>query len=518
MDIRLLGVVEGSARKQKFDLGPLKQRFAFAVLALNVNQLVPVDRLVDLTWPIRPPKTAHHAIHVRVSRLRSELARLRMDRDEADIVTHGSAYVLKTSPLNIDVHRFRALIAGARSESDDEVKVTMLRHALDLWRGPALADVAPSDVAARLCHGLNEARMVAIEERIDAELRLGRHNTVIDELTELTADHPHRQRLFGQLMLALYRAGRAADALKVYQQARTTLADEHALEPEARLSKLQLSILRADPELDLPRPRTDRHTVSVRLQNRFEVWSFAGNTSGTQGLAVEVRQLTKRFGDRTVLEDLCFSARQGEVVGVAGASGSGKTTAVRLLSTTLPPTGGDFSIAGIPSSRPAEIRRRIGVLPQDGGYPIHQTGAEYLRYHARLFGVPRAEAGRIATRLLVRLGLTDQASSRISTYTPAMCRRLGLARTLVNSPAVIFLDEPAVGLDPAEQGMLLRLVRDIAAGTGATLVAFVRSLHEIEQVCDSVVLLDQGRIRMSVPTVDTADGVDRLAPFSQAVP
>src|SRR5918994_6981471 len=134
------------------------------------------------------------------------------------------------------------------------------------------------------------------------------------------------------------------------------------------------------------------------------------------GAVVQAKALTKRYGARTALADLTFSADQGDVVGLLGPNGAGKTTTIRLLTTVLAPTSGDFSVAGIPSTRPNEIRRRVGVLPESAGYPGHQTGQDYLRYHARLFGLARSDAERVAARLLRQVGLDERASSRISTY------------------------------------------------------------------------------------------------------
>jgi ABC-2 type transport system ATP-binding protein len=131
-------------------------------------------------------------------------------------------------------------------------------------------------------------------------------------------------------------------------------------------------------------------------------------------VTLEAKRLTKRYGGRTAVDGLSFAAHQGHVVGLLGPNGAGKTTTIRLLSTMLTPSAGEFSVAGIPSNRPAEIRRRIGVLPESAGYPGNQTGGEYLCYHARLFGLPRAEAERVATRLLAEMGLDGRAGSRIA--------------------------------------------------------------------------------------------------------
>jgi len=629
VEFRLLGAVEAWTDDGRLDLGPRKQRFVFAVLALRVNQLVSVDRLVDLTWQHAPPQTAQHAIHVRVSRLRAALAQEGADRGAAEIVTHGSAYVLRADPLCVDAHRFRALLADARAETDDAGKVALFRRALDTWRGPPLADVATPEVADQLCRGLEEARLAAREECLDAELRLGRHGVVVDELTEFTAQHPFRQRLLGQLMLALYRAGRAPDALNVYRSARSRLVDELGLDPEPQLQQLENAIIRADPALELPRPRRDgallhavpappeltpdpppeqagpessqpspahrarehngrrfaRHdllrlhpvehvsredthhehdatvrgvldsyllsvdraaqTLDPRLLGRPRsgaatnhaalppaplawlraerpnlvaairhaaengplpaTWLLAralvsGWREGVMAMAtviVEAARLTKRFGTRTAVDELSFTARQGEVVGLLGPNGAGKTTAIRLLTTVLTPTSGEFSVAGIPSTRPAEIRRQVGALPESAGYPGHQTGREYLRYHARLFGLTRADAARVADRLLTEVGLRERARARISTYSRGMRQRLGIARALLNQPAVVLLDEPTLGLDPAGQHQVLGLVRDIAQRTGATVVLSTHALPEVEEVCTSVLILDRGKVVVS---------------------
>jgi ABC-2 type transport system ATP-binding protein len=217
-------------------------------------------------------------------------------------------------------------------------------------------------------------------------------------------------------------------------------------------------------------------------------------------VTIEAVRLTKLFGPRGAVRELSFTAPQGDVVGLLGPNGSGKTTTIRLLTTVLPPTSGTFSIAGIPSTRPAEIRRRVGVLPESSGYPGHQTGREYLRYHARLFGRSRPDARRVADELLTEVGLAERASSRISTYSRGMRQRLGVARALVNDPAVVFLDEPTLGLDPAGQRQVLDTVREIARGRGATVVLSTHMLAEVEELCTSVVILTAGRVLACGPT------------------
>lgn len=219
-------------------------------------------------------------------------------------------------------------------------------------------------------------------------------------------------------------------------------------------------------------------------------------------VTIECRGLTKRFGARTAVHELSFSARRGEVIGLLGRNGAGKTTTIRLLTTVLSPTSGEFSVDGATSARPADIRRRVGVLAESAGYPSQQSGEGYLRYHARLFGLPRDEAANVARRLLTEVGLEDRASSLIATYSRGMRQRLGIARALVNDPAVVFLDEPTLGLDPAGQRQMLAMVREIAKRRGATVVFSTHTLPEVEAVCSSLLILENGRILMSGTVAD----------------
>lgn len=228
-------------------------------------------------------------------------------------------------------------------------------------------------------------------------------------------------------------------------------------------------------------------------------------------MAVEAEGLTKLFGTRVAVKDLTFAARPGEVIGLLGPNGAGKTTTIRLLSTVLTPTSGRFSVAGIGASDPGGVRRRVGVLPESSGYPGYLTGADYLRYHARLFGMDRAAAVKHADRLLDDVGLTERASSRISAYSRGMRQRLGIARALVNEPVVVLLDEPTLGLDPAGQRQMLAIVRHIAAERGAAVVLSTHTLHEVEQVCRNVLIMAEGRVVISgtVEEVTRAVAVQR---------
>jgi ABC-2 type transport system ATP-binding protein len=185
-----------------------------------------------------------------------------------------------------------------------------------------------------------------------------------------------------------------------------------------------------------------------------------------------------------------------------------------MLSTLLPPDRGTFSVAGVPHGRPMEIRRRIGVLPESAGYPPTQTGEEWLIYHSRLFGATRADARDTARRLLGEVGLADRGGTRIAGLSRGMRQRLGIARALVNSPQVVFLDEPTLGLDPGGQRQVLGLVSRIAQDHGVTVVLSTHTLSDVEQVCSRLLILNHGRV---VADGTTAEIVRRAAAPRRAV-
>jgi ABC-2 type transport system ATP-binding protein len=211
-------------------------------------------------------------------------------------------------------------------------------------------------------------------------------------------------------------------------------------------------------------------------------------------MTLEAHALTKAYRALVAVEELSFTAEAGEVIGLLGPNGAGKTTAIRVLTTILAPTSGSFTVAGIPHTRPAEIRRRVGVLPESAGYPEQQTGIEFLRYHARLYGHSRASADATAAVLLRDVGLADRQSSPISTYSRGMRQRLGIARALVNDPAVVFLDEPTLGLDPAGQEQIMRVIEGMARERAATVVLSTHLLAEVEEVCSRVLILNRGHL------------------------
>ncbi|MFR9777594.1 BTAD domain-containing putative transcriptional regulator [Micromonospora sp. MS34] len=246
MEFRVLGAVEVWCDGARVDVGGRQPRLVLAALLLEPDRVVPVDRLVDLVWGQSPPRSARGTLQALVSRLRATFRRLDAP---VELAGRGTGYLLRVDPDTVDAHRFTALTAQARN-AGDEAAVGLLDRALGLWRGEPLADVAEEDVRHRLCAGLREARWAAVEDRADALLRLGRARQVVGEHTDQVARHPGRHRLAGQLMLALYREGRADQALATYRQVRARLADELGLDPAPELRRLEQLILRADPTLE----------------------------------------------------------------------------------------------------------------------------------------------------------------------------------------------------------------------------------------------------------------------------
>jgi DNA-binding SARP family transcriptional activator/tRNA A-37 threonylcarbamoyl transferase component Bud32 len=271
---RILGPLEVSHDGEPVELGGPKPRALLAVLLVNAGEVVTADRLIDELWGEAPPKSAGHLLHVYVSSLRKALAPLSARAGRQIIGSQPPGYVLELAPDELDARRFERLVAEGRRElagGNAERAAELLGEALGLWRGPALADFTYEPFAQAEIARLEELRLVAREERIEAELALGRHTVVVPELERLAAENPFRERLHGQLMLALYRCGRQADALEAFRQARRALVEELGIEPGPSLRRLQQAILRHDASLELlaagsPPPvpaRTTRKLVTV---------------------------------------------------------------------------------------------------------------------------------------------------------------------------------------------------------------------------------------------------------------
>ena len=248
IEFRILGPLEVEHEGRLVPLGGTRQRAVLAILLLHRCEVVSMDRLVDELWGERPPDTGTKTVQVYVSRLRKELG-------QDLVLTRGGGYVLELEPAQLDAERFERLAGDGRDalERGEAASASeLLRQALDVWRGPPLADLAYEPFAQSHIARLEELRLVTLEQRIEADLALGRHAALIPELETLVREHPARERLRAQLILALYRSGRQGDALASYRDARRALVDELGIEPSRELQDLERAILTQDPEIDAP--------------------------------------------------------------------------------------------------------------------------------------------------------------------------------------------------------------------------------------------------------------------------
>ena len=256
MEFRLLGPLEVRHDHAPVQVAPGKQRALLAMLLLNANRTVPSDQLVDALWDEDAPESARKMVQILVSQLRKALPEPRLH-------TRAPGYVLEVGEDELDVARVERSVAAARralSDGDAAGARALLDDALSLWRGPALAEFA-EQFARHESSRLEELRLTALEWRIEADLALGHHRTVVGELEALIAQHPLRESLRSHHMLALYRSGRHAEALASYRAFRSALADELGIEPSASLRELEGMMLRQDPSLDPAKPSTAASTA-----------------------------------------------------------------------------------------------------------------------------------------------------------------------------------------------------------------------------------------------------------------
>jgi YVTN family beta-propeller protein len=251
MEFRILGPVDVWKDGRPVSLGRGKQRAVLALLVLDANRIVSSDRLIDQLWNGQPPATAATALQGHISGLRKALG-------PGVIETRRPGYVLEIEPEQVDLGRFERLREAARSaleRGDPDTSADKLREALELWRGEAFADISSEPSIQAEAARLEDLRVATLEDRIDADLAAGGRAELVDELQRLVSTHPLRERLWGQLMLSLYRSGRQASALDAYRRARQTLVSELGLEPGPALRDLERRVLSHDPALD-PEPKT----------------------------------------------------------------------------------------------------------------------------------------------------------------------------------------------------------------------------------------------------------------------
>ena len=247
LEFRILGPLEVVGPNGQVQLGGPKQRATLAILLLNANRVVSIDRLADELYAGRAPVTAATQVHRQISELRKALG------DQVRLETRTPGYVLHVAGEQFDLRRFERLTeeAGqALARGEGETAYELQREALALWRGPALSDLEHEPFAQVAAPRLDEILLAALEQRLDAELALGRHRELVSELGELMAQQPLHEPFVSRLMLALYRSGRQAEALDVYRRTRAMLSDGFGMEPGRELHELEHAILNHDPVLD----------------------------------------------------------------------------------------------------------------------------------------------------------------------------------------------------------------------------------------------------------------------------
>ena len=430
MEFRILGPLEVVEEGRPVELGGQKQRALIAVLLLHANQVVSQDRLVEALWESDPPETAHKALQVHVSGLRKLLGKERLE-------TRPPGYLLRVADDELDLGRFQRLREEGR-----------FTEALALWRGPPLGDFAYDGFAQPEIARLEDQRLACLEERIDQDLDAGCHGALTGELEALVAQHPLRERLRGQLMLALYRSGRQAEALEAYQDVRGVLVEELGIEPWHELRDLHRRILTQDPVLDAGRQDEPRAESSAG--------SFVGRRPELDTL-------------RTAIDDAIRG--QGRFFLIAGEPGIGKS---RLAE------------EGLRIAHQRGMRVLVGRCWEAGGAPAYWPWVQALRPYLRELD-PDALQGRLGSgaadiaqlfpelrELLPNLPeptAPESVGARIRLFDATVAFLDSIAR---ERPLVVFFDDLHAADEPSL--LLLRFVAREVAGTGLLLIAAFRDV------------------------------------------
>jgi len=297
-------------------LGPGQERALLVVLLLHANERVSTGRLADLLWDESPPDSGAKMVQIYVSRLRRVLAG--GSGAEQRLLTEAGGYRLRVEPGELDLERFERLCGEGRRElagGNPVLAAARLREALLLWRGPPLLDASPARFLERESARLEELRLGALEARLEAELALGEGRQLVDELEALVRQHPVRERLAAQLMLALYRSDRQAEALAVYKRTRDHLTDELGLEPGRPLRELEQAILRQDPALE-PAPR--------------EQIVGAGAAKIAESMPLEPEPRRRRPSRRIIAAAAALAAAAAAATVIALATGAGRRQPIEL--------------------------------------------------------------------------------------------------------------------------------------------------------------------------------------------
>jgi DNA-binding SARP family transcriptional activator len=404
VEFRILGPLEVVEDGNPVALGTLKERLVLGVLLLHANEFVSRERLIDDLWGEAPPPTARKAVNVYISKLRQTLT-----RDGHDpIATADGGYRLRVESELLDVDRMRALVARAGERmagGESEAASHLLQEALALWRGPTLAGLALESFGRDEVAQLDELRVAALMDRIECDLALGRQEHVLGELNLLVREHPLRERLRAQQMLALYRAGRQAEALDAYAAARHALVDDLGIEPSEPLQRLQQAILRHDPSLETP-----EGTAAV---NRVALTEAAPLRS--PAAPEEVRPERRRFRPRR---------RQLALAGVVMLAGLAVGAAVIATSAGATPHVVPDSLVRIdPGSGKIVSVTSVGVEPQQ----IHVTPSAIWTSDLTENAVTRYD---LRTHKVQTLGTPSQPFSVVANAGNAWVASLGSSTTI----------------------------------------------------------------------------------------
>jgi predicted ATPase/DNA-binding SARP family transcriptional activator len=361
MQFRILGPVEVAQGDYLVSLAGA-QRSLLGLLLLSANEVVSVDRLIEELWGEEVPESGRTALQVRVSQLRKALGGA-----GERIATRAPGYVLRVDSDELDLYCFERLLSEADAAEPAEA-AAKLREALGLWRGAPLVDLSYASFAQPAIRRLEELRLATFEKRIEADLELGRHAHLVGELEALVEEHPLRERLHAQLMLALYRCGRQADALAAYQNARRALVEQLAIEPSAPLRQLERAILRQEASLDLTA------TVGARAPLVAEVPESSrpgprGDRNAPHNLPAHVSSFVGRERQLRELRQLLSRAR---VITLTGVGGVGKTRLALQLAASMLDGSADgawfVDLAPLTDATlvPAKLAGVLGVPEQPG--------------------------------------------------------------------------------------------------------------------------------------------------------
>jgi predicted ATPase/DNA-binding SARP family transcriptional activator len=389
MEFRILGPLEVLDEGRRVALASTKQRALLALLLLHRGETLGTERLIDALWGERPPATAAKSVQVHVSRLRKALAPAGGEL----IVTREHGYELAVDPELVDAERFERLVGEGRRElagGHAERAAAALEEALSLWRGRPLDDLAYEQFAQGEIARLDQLRVAALEQLVEAKLALGRHAEVVAQLETLVAEHPYRERLWGQLMLALYRCERQADALQAYQDARRTLVEELGIEPGERLRELERAILAQDPALGL-RAGNQSAAPSTPMELPTGVVTFlltdVEDSSGLWEADADGMADALELHDRVIAETV--QAYRGRLLKAKG-EGDATLTAFRRASDAVA-CAAELQRALLGTSWPAGTDLRVRIALHTG--EAHERAEDYfgpaLNRAARLRGLAR---------------------------------------------------------------------------------------------------------------------------------